>query len=276
MKKIIFILAITFSYFAKANTFIPANYWYNSGTTFQPGDQGYIAVKYQPVGNYATIDTLHVELSNKSGSSGIIELFKMAYRDLDGLPKQSDGTTWLYFTIPSDFVPDSARIYTPDPNHDRYGILVNPKYAPTIITSLYDTVTVGEYMYYDIVANNYPSGFTSSNMPTWMSSTVVLNENTIEVNGTPSDTGTFHITIVAYNNTGNDTQTFTLVVKPATVTEILLPTDQQKRGIVSYYDNLGNLIKEAATGSMPGLQGGFIYRILYEDKTIRSGHVYFN
>ena len=86
-------------------------------------------------------------------------------------------------------------------------LTVNPS-APVITSATSATATVGQSFTYQIAANNTPTGFGATGLP----SGLTVNPVSGLVSGTPTVTGTFSVTLSATNAGGTGTATLTLAV----------------------------------------------------------------
>jgi len=190
MKKIIFTLALLFSTVALkaqvSNAFITI--MGVSSTTMPVGSAQWIDITYEHSYSYfGPNDNVSFQLYEEFlDGTGVSLAITYTHDQLNGLPVNTDGTSRVYFTVPSTFVSGTARFSA------------DAKWYPTIIT----------------------------------------------------------IT--------------------STTTAIIEPMESSKPGTVFYYNKNGILIKECRLGEVTELTGHYIYRILYDDKTIKSGQVYFS
>ena len=87
-------------------------------------------------------------------------------------------------------------------------LTVNPL-APVITSAATATATVDQSFSYTITANNTPTSFAATGLPTGLS----LNTTSGLISGTPTAAGTKSVTISAINGGGTGTKTLTLTVK---------------------------------------------------------------
>lgn len=109
----------------------------------------------------------------------------------------------------------------------RLVVTVNP--PKPVVTSSVETVTVGTFFSYSIVATNSPTGFTADSLPEGLS----FDANGGTINGTPVATGTFTIPLGAANVSGTGTGTLTLKVVPL-APKITSPTSATAKAGVAF------------------------------------------
>ena len=79
--------------------------------------------------------------------------------------------------------------------------------SPTVVNN----ATVGSVLAYAITALNFPTSYSVSALPSWLTFTA----NTGLITGTPTSVGAFSFTVTATNSVGADTQTVTINVSAA-------------------------------------------------------------
>jgi len=82
--------------------------------------------------------------------------------------------------------------------------------APVITSPVSVTGTVGNAFNYQITANNSPTSFNATGLPSWLS----VNTNTGLISGTPPAAGTFNFTVLA-TNAGGDSGSASVVLTVA-------------------------------------------------------------
>ena len=93
---------------------------------------------------------------------------------------------------------------TPNPRNSSFGSLV----APVITSPTTASGTVGQNFSYQIVANNSPTSFNATGLPTG----ITLNTSNGLISGTPSTAGASTVTISAINSAGTGTSTVTITI----------------------------------------------------------------
>jgi hypothetical protein len=87
--------------------------------------------------------------------------------------------------------------------------------APTITSALATNASVGTSFSYQIVADNNPTGYGATNLPTGLT----VDTATGLISGTPTAAGTRNVTITATNSLGLDSQTLVITTSaPPTIT----------------------------------------------------------
>ena len=81
--------------------------------------------------------------------------------------------------------------------------------SPTIVNN----ATVGSVLTYAVTALNFPTSYSVSSLPSWLTFTA----NTGLIIGTPPSVGAFGFTVTATNSVGADTQTVTINVSAAVI-----------------------------------------------------------
>jgi hypothetical protein len=123
--------------------------------------------------------------------------------------------------------------------------------APVITSALTKSGTTGAVLNYTITANNSPTSFSATNLPTGLS----VNAASGSITGTPASAGTTNVTIGATNSAGTSSATLviTITLAPPTITSALT-----KSG------NVGSAFSYTITGSSAptsfsatGLPAGF-------------------
>jgi hypothetical protein len=113
MRTLILLLSLITSVAFAQNKSGYVSYWYTKSDSLVQGEQTYVAFKYVALVNFSSTDTLSIQVGNDPyivGQSSSFEAFKINVKYLDTIPKQSDGTTRVYFTIPSNFTIGNAKI----------------------------------------------------------------------------------------------------------------------------------------------------------------------
>jgi len=99
--------------------------------------------------------------------------------------------------------------------------LPSPPVTPVITSSLAALGTeAGVPLSYQITANNSPTVFGASDLPAGLS----VNSSTGLISGTPTQFGSYYVTIWASNVAGTDTESFYLNVDEPTITAISIPS----------------------------------------------------
>ena len=101
-----------------------------------------------------------------------------------------------------------------------------PTPTPVITSAAIATATVGELFSYTITANNTPTSFNATGLPTGL----LLNTATGRISGTPTTASTNTITISASNLTGTGNQSLTLTVNLPPI--ITLEYERARSGFV--------------------------------------------
>lgn len=270
MKRIIFTLAIIcLSLISNAAGI--ANIWGISSTEVLQGSTQWVDVKY----NANFVGTISCSLghynTDHTGTQNNIAIFIHTFAELDAMQKNGDGTTRVFFTIPADYPTGDARykdgfpntfdIFVSSATPDAYisGYTSNNGIPGNVIdlnvTYTYDyqpSDVLKIYFGSDIVYEGFYAALINFTVPNVASNVYYLGLNDNDPNNV-----FLHFTVT-------NTQTNTL-----------LPSEEVKQGIVYYYSNTGVFIKETKCGIAPELTGAYTYKIAYNDKTSRSGHVYF-
>jgi len=137
MKKIIFTLAILVCSLV-ANAQSRMNVWYVSSPTVTAGSQQWVDVKY--LGDFTLRASFGINVLNEEKTANIAsqELFTISYEELEALPKNGDGTTRLYFTIPSN-LPSGPGEYYCDTQTPRSEITVISSTTTSVIEPMEST-----------------------------------------------------------------------------------------------------------------------------------------
>jgi PKD repeat protein len=83
--------------------------------------------------------------------------------------------------------------------------------APVITSALSATGTVNQSFSYQITADNSPSSFNATGLPSGLS----VNTNSGAITGTPTMAGSNNVTISASSSGGTDSETLVLIINPA-------------------------------------------------------------
>lgn len=114
---------------------------------------------------------------------------------------------------------------TVNPSAVRTQLLVGAVFAPSLtaetpisapsLTSptIVNNATIGSVLAYAITALNFPTSYSVSGLPSWLTFTA----NTGLITGTPTSVGAFGFTVTATNSVGADTQTVTINVSAAVI-----------------------------------------------------------
>jgi len=106
-----------------------------------------------------------------------------------------------------------------------------PVSAPVITGALLATGTVGQAFSYQIAADNSPTGFNATGLPSGLS----VNTNSGAITGTPTGAGSNHATISASNAGGTDSKTLAVVISP-------VPVDGNGNGIPDAWESQYGII----------------------------------
>ena len=106
-------------------------------------------------------------------------------------------------------------------------LTVNTLSAPVISSATTATATVGQAFSYQITANNSPTGYNATGLP----SGVTANTTSGLLSGTPTAAGTSSITLSASNAGGTGTRTLTLTVNPPSATPPSITSQPQAQTV---------------------------------------------
>jgi alpha-tubulin suppressor-like RCC1 family protein len=89
-------------------------------------------------------------------------------------------------------------------------LTVNPAGAPVITGTLTSSGTAGQIFNYTITANNSPTSFGASGLP----SNLAVNSATGQITGIPQSSGTYAVVLSATNSVGTGNATLLLIINP--------------------------------------------------------------
>jgi len=136
-------------------------------------------------------------------------------------PVHGDSTAYCTITIafnPSSVGSKPAILHVPLPQASGCGTCITERTAnlsgnatlpaPVITSTSTTSGSTGVAFSYQIVANNSPTSFNATSLPTGLS----VNTSTGLISGTPTANGISNVSISATNATGTDTQTLALTI----------------------------------------------------------------
>ena len=123
--------------------------------------------------------------------------------------------------------------------------------APVVTSAATASGTVGSSFTYQITANNNPASYSATGLPAGLN----LNSVTGQITGTPTEAGTFTITLSAKNAGGTGTATLTLTIVPPAPVISSAATASGTVGSSFTYQIIANNnpANYSATGLPPGL-----------------------
>lgn len=241
-----------------------ATYIAEMSTSNRTADQvstGSVSLVNQPTLKISAIDSLTLDsgasftIINNTGSNPVSGTFK-------GLPELSTlqvGNFKLRIT------------YKGGTGNDV--VLMDDRTTPVIITSaLTDTTVVGRSTVYNITGIKSPNKFSASGLPQGLS----VDSLSGKISGTPSQSGTFSVSLTAANNTTSATATLKLVVVSRTVSGLLVASGDAK-DILQWNPIPGFTynVKRATTSGGPYTTIGTASTSTLTDATVTNGTTYF-
>ncbi|MBW4889748.1 putative Ig domain-containing protein [Mucilaginibacter sp. HMF5004] len=153
-------------------------------------------------------------------------------------------------------------------------VLLDDRTTPVTITSaLTDTVLIGRAMTYSITAIQSPNHFSASGLPAGLSIDTLAGV----ISGTPTQFGTFPVTLIASNGNTTGTATLILTVQSTIVSGVLVAGGDAK-DIIEWTPiaNLTYNVKRATTSGGPYTTlANNLSTTSYTDATVTNGSTYY-
>ncbi|SEO74427.1 autotransporter-associated beta strand repeat-containing protein [Mucilaginibacter gossypiicola] len=152
-------------------------------------------------------------------------------------------------------------------------VLLDDRPLPVIITSApTDTTLIGKPMTYTVTGIKSPNHFSASGLPAGLQ----IDSLSGKISGTPTQSGTFNVSLTAGNGSTTATSTLALTVLGSAVNSLIVAAGDAKnilewKSLPGYSYN----VKRSATSGGPYTTLGSVNNLAFTDSNVSNGTTYF-